>query len=1053
LLFPFIDFAQDQKIRFEHLTTDEGLSHSNVTCILQDHIGFMWFGTFDGLNKFDGYNFTFYKYNNKNSGSIAANNIYSIYEDTKGNLWLGTTKGLSRYDRDKNIFLNYNEENGFIWGNSNISSILEDNQGNLWIGSFNQGLFLFNPKDNIQIQYSHDEADPKSIASNTISYVFEDSRRNLWISTYGSGVDLFNGETKTFTHIKHHKNDPTGLIGDHVPSIAEDHAGYIWFACHGGGLSRIHIDELDKRIFFNYQYIPGNDRSISNNFIRSLCADKNGGLWIGMENGGLDFLQNDKKTIIHFRNDAGDPNSLNNNSIYSLYQDKTGDLWIGTYAGGVNIIHQTKQAFKYYKNLVASQNSLSNNSVCEFCEDKRGAIWIATDGGGLNRFNPTTGHFQHYDTKNSNLNDDAVLTVFVDSQNKIWIGTWTGGFSLFNQENKSFITFTTENSGLSSNHILDIAEDRQGNLWLATQNGINKFNIRNKSIIVYNTKNCNLLSNFIEVIEVDIYGNLLIGSADGFGIFNPKTATSGNYRNDPKNDNSLSNNFVTSLYEEDSLTVWIGTTNGLNKLNRQSNRITRYYKTNGLPNDFISGIEKDDKGFLWISTNGGISRFDPKTVIFKNYSKEDGLQGNSFNKKSRFKSKNGKIYFGGVNGFNVFDPNDVTENKEIPPIKITDFEIFNKSVDVGSKDSPLKKHITETKEIALSYRQSVLTFGFAAFNYIHPEKNQYAYMLEGFDKEWNYVGTRRTATYMNIDPGRYIFRVKGSNNDGIWNEEGVSLKITISPPFWQTWWFRILSAMFLLGSFFGWYEWRIFRSRKHYIELETLVDERTQALQQSNQELEAFTYSVSHDLRAPLRGMDGFSQALLEDYSSKLDNTAKDYLQRIRGASQRMGQLIDDLLKLSRLTRSEMHFRQVNLSQLAKSIMQEYQEMHPSRNVQMIVAEGLSVKGDAPLIEVMLRNLIDNAWKFTSKIQNVMIEFGATQKDGRTVYYVRDNGIGLDMKYSEKLFEVFQRQHVEFEGTGIGLATVKRIIMRHGGNIWAEGKLNEGATFYFIFGP
>jgi light-regulated signal transduction histidine kinase (bacteriophytochrome) len=305
------------------------------------------------------------------------------------------------------------------------------------------------------------------------------------------------------------------------------------------------------------------------------------------------------------------------------------------------------------------------------------------------------------------------------------------------------------------------------------------------------------------------------------------------------------------------------------------------------------------------------------------------------------------------------------------------------------------------------------------------------------------------ATYTNLSPGKYIFKVKGSNNDEVWNEQGVAIRITITPPFWQRWWFRGLCMFILVGMLYMSYAIRTARIRAYNRELEQHVFERTAQLEATNRELEAFTYSVSHDLRAPLRGMDGFSQVLVEDYSEKLDKKGKDYLLRIRKASQHMGHLIDDLLKLSRLTRSEMHFGQVNLSQLVKSIAHEYQQTHPKRNVQFVIAEDLCAKGDAPLLEVMLRNLIDNAWKFTSKTPDAKIEFGVTQKNGRNVYYLRDNGIGFDMNFSSKLFEIFQRQHTEFEGTGIGLVTVKRIVQRHGGTIWAEGKINEGATFYF----
>jgi signal transduction histidine kinase len=397
-------------------------------------------------------------------------------------------------------------------------------------------------------------------------------------------------------------------------------------------------------------------------------------------------------------------------------------------------------------------------------------------------------------------------------------------------------------------------------------------------------------------------------------------------------------------------------------------------------------------------------------------------------------------------------PGKITENRNVPDILITDLLVFNRPSKTGTKNPPSDVHISPADPVTLSFEQSVFTLYFSAMDYTMPEKNRYAYMLEGFDGDWNDAGTRRSATYTNIDPGKYVFRVKGSNNDGVWNETGASLRITIRPPFWRAWWFQGAGLLALAGMVFFSYKMRTARMRARNRELEQRVAERTIQLETTNRELEAFTYSVSHDLRAPLRGMAGFSQMLLDDYSEKIDGRGKDYLQRIQAAGHRMGNLIDDLLKLSRLTRSEMHFTWVNLSELAESIMQEHLKANPERRMAVSVARGLMVEGDAPLLDVMLRNLIGNAWKFTSRTPDATIEFGAAQKDGTTVYHIRDNGVGFDQAYSEKLFEVFQRQHADFEGTGIGLATVRRVVHRHGGQIWAEGVVGKGAAFFFTLG-
>jgi ligand-binding sensor domain-containing protein/HPt (histidine-containing phosphotransfer) domain-containing protein len=838
LNFPPFCFAQNQNIRFKHLTTDEGLSHSYIRCIFQDNQGFMWFGTFDGLNKYDGYDFIIYRHKIHDPKSITANVIRSICEDSQGNLWIATMQGLCLYDRKRDTFVNYNQQNGYNLENVDIWNIFQDSQGNLWIGTNNRGLYLFNPEINQTIYYTHNENDPNSISSNNVRQIFEDSKGNIWIATDGGGLNIFNRDKKTFTHYKHNRKKPRSIIGNTIYSIVEDARGYLWFACYGDGLSSIHIDKIAKQSFTNYTHNPKNNKSLSSNLILSLCVDKNGGIWIGTENGGLDFFKKNRRTFIHFQNDQNDPNSLNNNSIYSVYQDKIGDLWIGTYAGGVNIINQEKQAFKHFKNLPGNPNSLSSNSVWEFHEDRQGKIWIATDGGGLNKFDPKTGNFEYYNSKNSNLKSDAVLTVFVDSQNDVWIGTWAGGISLFNRKKKSFHTFTSENSDLSNNNIFDIVEDRNGNLWIATQEGLNKFNKKDKSFVTYTVGNSDLISKFVEILKVDRYNNILIGTVDGFIVFNPEEETFINYTYDPENLNSISNNFITSIFEENDSSLWISTSNGLNKLNRKTNKITHYFQADGLLNDLIFGIEKDNQGYLWISTNEGISRFNPKTETFKNFTKEDGLQGKTFIKKSHYKSRNRKIYFGGVNGFNVFDPRDVVDNKVIPPIVIIDFQIFNKPVQVGAKNSPLNEHISFNKKLTLSYKQSVFSFKFTALNYISSSKNQYAYFLEGFEHEWNYVGNKREATYTNLNPGKYTFRIKGSNNDGVWNEEGTSLEIIITPPFWQTWWFRIIMLILIITVIFAVHKIRVRNIEAHRRELEIKVKERTQQLNEKAKELE-----------------------------------------------------------------------------------------------------------------------------------------------------------------------------------------------------------------------
>jgi signal transduction histidine kinase len=533
---------------------------------------------------------------------------------------------------------------------------------------------------------------------------------------------------------------------------------------------------------------------------------------------------------------------------------------------------------------------------------------------------------------------------------------------------------------------------------------------------------------------------------DGLDLYDSITHSFRIYRDFPSND-------TRSFVEDKEGYYWVGTINkGIIRFTKNG-VISKIYDTStGLPSNLINGILEDGNNNLWISTGDGISRLNYITGKIRNYTIGDGLQGKQFFLHSCLKTRSGEMYFGGFNGLNSFFPDSVKDNDYIPKVYINEFLVFNKPVLVGGPNSPLQKVVEYTKEIALNWKQSVFSFGFAAVNYTHPENNLYAYKMEGFDKDWSYTdASRRLATYTNLNPGTYIFHVKASNNDGVWNEQGASVKVIISPPLWQTWWFR--SLVFVLIGFLTYtsFKLRVRNIKKRGQEFERLVVERTAQLQAANKELEAFSYSVSHDLRSPLRGIDGFSQVLLEEYQDKVDEQGKNYLKRIRLASQRMAQLIDDMLDLSRVSRSELDIQYVNLSEIAREVADNLIATQPERQVEFIIQEGIRAKGDSRLLRSVLENLLGNAWKFTSNHSTALVEFGVQKQNGKDIYFVKDDGAGFDMSHAQKLFGAFQRLHAanEFSGTGIGLATVQRIIHRHHGEVWAEGEVEKGATFYF----
>lgn len=1045
-------WAAPPRIQFFHLTPDQGLSSSTVTCFLQDHKGFMWIGTYYGLNRYDGYQFIVYTHEIKDTTSLSHNLIWTLYEDKAQNLWIGTAGGLSQYDRKLDRFVNYKRNRSSPlgkFGELSVLSIGEDSSGNLWIGT-NRGVLCFTPKSNQVISYLYDPQNPNGLSYYNVEVVFVDRHQRVWVGTR-KGLNVWIPKTNTFDHSMVDENGRS-LVNVYFTEIAEDKEGNLWFGTYGNGLYFLPANSK-KLILKNYRHVPQNPHSLSGDYILSLYIDKEARLWIGTENAGLNLWDPQTERFWHYRHNEYDSYSLNNESIYAIYQDQSHNLWIGTFAGGINRSKVYSEAILHYTKLPGVSTSLSHPSVTCFLEDHAGQIWIGTDGGGLNRFDPTKGQFTHFNSQNSGLKSDAVLCLAEDPEYNLWIGTWGGGLYRMNPKTHSFQALTTSNSKIPDNRIISLLVDSKGNLWMGSfQSGLIHYDPKKNQFIHYTSKNSGLSISMVTAIAEMPDGRILVGTPLGLNIFNPHTKQFVNFFHNPEDPHSLSANGILSFAIENDTAIWIGTQSGLNRFHPQKHTFTRFSTQDGLPNEVIKGLLISASKKLWVSTHRGIGCFDLKKNTWKIFLKSDGLQGNEFNERSVYCLKNGGLLFGGPNGFNLIYPNKIKENQYVPSVVLTDFRIFNKPVPIGASDSPLKKHISETETLKLSHKHSVITFFFSAMDFSIPEKNQYAYLMEGFEKTWNQVGTQHMATYTNLPPGKYTFRVKASNNDGLWNEQGVSLKVIVIPPFWQKWSVRILSIILVLGLLGFGYSMHIRRMRRRNLELEHRVRQRTAQLEIAYKELEAFSYAVSHDLRAPLRSLSGFSKALLEDYGDKLDPTGKEYLQRIRKASDHMTHLIDHLLKLSRLTRGEMHVEEVDLSALAESILDEFRQLHPDRKVLCKVAKPVYAKGDRALLRIMLWNLMDNAWKFTTKKEEAKIEFGVLHSKGETVYFVRDNGIGFDPSRAEKLFEVFFRQHAEFEGTGIGLSTARRIVLRHGGRIWAEGKPNEGATFYFTLG-
>jgi ligand-binding sensor domain-containing protein/signal transduction histidine kinase len=797
------------KFKFENISVDQGLSQSSVYCILQDSKGLMWFGTEDGLNRYDGYNFTVFKHDPDDPNSLSSNFVLDIYEDWEGKMWVGTQQGLDRYDRESDQWSHFPLDQ--------VRTILEDNSGVLWVGS-QAGLYSFDKElDGLKRQNS-----------DRIYTVYQDSTGTLWVGTDRGFYKVDEGGDK-IVHYQHSERDPKSLVDNLVRTIFEDHQGRLWIGTSGG------LDRFDRatETFTHFQYDENDRHSLRHNDVWAIYEDLSGVLWVGTDGGGLDRFDPAYERFIHYQNVTDDPNSLSSNMLRAISQDRGGVLWIGTNAGGISKVDVAQKGFTHYQKEASKYNTLSHNLVLSFFEDYSQILWIGTGGGGLNRFDRHLDLFTSYrhDPEDpASLSDDFVTSVYVDREGVLWAGTARGGLNAFDRFTGGFTHFVNDPAdpdSLAHNTVWVILEDRQGTLWIGTGGGGLDAFVRNEKRFDHYS---GLSSNFVSVLYEDQDGQLWVGT-DGGGInkLDRQNKTFTHYTHDPYNQQSLSSDNILAIYQDGEGDFWIGTNGGgLNKFDPQTNTFSHYRERDGLPNDVVYGILGDDEGMLWLSTNKGLSRFDPRTGVFRNYDVRDGLQSNEFNANAYFKNQREEMFFGGVNGFNVFKSDQIQDNPYQPPIVLTSLTQAGGSVDLG-------RAVDSATEATFYWPNNFFEFEFAALSYSHPEKNQYAFMLEGFrDEDWNYIGTNRFGRYTNIPGGIYTLRLKGSNQDGIWNEAGTSIKITVIPPIWGTWWFQGMAVLILVAGIFAGFRLRVRNIQTRTIELENQVANRTRELEAIN---------------------------------------------------------------------------------------------------------------------------------------------------------------------------------------------------------------------------
>ena len=835
-------------LRFDHLSIEQGLSQSSVWTIFQDSRGFLWFGTEDGLNRYDGYTFKTYKPDPDVPSSLSDRLITSIVEDKDGYLWVATRLGgINRYDPHSESFVHYlhDETDSSSLGDNHVNVLYLDKNDNLWVGTIN-GLDLFDRKTNSFRHYGYNPSQQEGISGKMITALYQDSRGRFWVGT-GNGLNLFDPSNNTSTPYQNDPNNTNTISDNYVTSIIEDDRSTLWVGT-GSGLNKFQPDAGTFERFFHSDI---DHQTVGGNSISQLYVDSTGNLWIATST-GLDRLSKIGNRFTHYKNDPTYSKSLSNNYVLSIYEDRGGVLWFGTWGGGVNKYDRQRDNFAYYRNDPANKNSLSENLIMSIYQDSEGYVWIGTAGGGLNRFTHSTNQvirYQHDSSRTNSISAGAVLSVTEDQDGILWFGT-EDGLDRFNRQAFTFTHYKWNKDhpeSLSSNRVYKVYVDLENNVWVGTTKGLDLFDRNTETFMHYQpeTGNPNSLSGTrVNSILEDDQGNIWAGTFEnGLNKLDRKTGQFTRYRYDPKNKETISNNSILSIYQDRKGNIWVGTGGGgLNLYDQETDSFTYYMEKDGLPNGVVYGILEDSSGHLWMSTNFGISRFDPKTKTFRNFDAGDGLQSNEFNSGAYAKGSNGELYFGGIEGLTVFYPSSIEDSSYLPQITLTS---------LTQDDNPIttSTSVETTKNVVLQWPQNSLEFEFAALSYDQPGKNQYAYKLEGFDPSWHLIGTKRDGRYTNLPGGEYTLLLKGSNSDGVWNQAPVRINVTVIPPFWQTLWFRVMLSLFALVAVAGGVRLRTRTMQDRNRQLERLVRERTGALEKRNLEIEALYEADERILR------------------------------------------------------------------------------------------------------------------------------------------------------------------------------------------------------------
>jgi signal transduction histidine kinase/ligand-binding sensor domain-containing protein/DNA-binding response OmpR family regulator len=1059
-----LSYCQD-KLTFQSIQT--GLSNKYIRCILKDSYGVMWFGTYNGLNRYDGTNMIVYEHDPKNINSLCHNLINAIVEDANKNIWIATAEGLNLYNRELDNFINIDS----VAGNKNhltntfITSIFCANDGCIWLGTMGNGINIYNPK---KLQYEYITFVIPNSGSRGQDYITSliSIDNKFWVGTR-EGIYYMNIINGNIMPEVKSMND--NIVGKgHILSLSLDNNGHLLASIQNRGLYCIE----NKNSFFEVFPYPLSNKVPGINKVLTTFCDKNNKLWIGTENYGLTII--DENSISHYVFEEGNPQSITSNSIWSLYVDNTDKAWIGTFNKGICLIDKNYDKFENYQRNIFAENTLSDNDVTAFAADNADNLWIATDGGGLSVFNLNNRQFKktiNTQSKPLGISNNAIKTLCLDTENSLWIGTWADGIDRIDLNSNRLKNYKLISKGTGDNMLQCINEDKLHNIWAGTSGS---------GIFIYDKAYDQFIKPVFAAgspsIPENAYISSVFESADNiiwvgtyYGLFALQRLNKSEYTCTPYyrgNDNtSISSNRISIIFEDSKKNLWFGTIdNGLNLLEQNSKNFRYIEKKDGLSGNMVNGILEDKKGNLWISSNNGITRFNQQTGSTNNYFKEDGLVSDAFYPGACYQTNTGEFLFGSDNGFNLFNPDNITVNPDRPVMYLTGLKINNKLVHAETEGSPLTKDISMTQQIILTYKQTSFTINYVGISYTRPSCNTYQYMLEGFDNEWNQAGAQTSATYTNLNPGTYHFIVKGFNNDGIECLNPAEIFIKVRPSVWKTWWaycFYILSILLLLILLI---RIRIERIKMaNSLQMERLAREKEHELNQSKTQ---FFTNISHEFRTPLSLIIGPLESLIS--SSNTSNKFKSKLQNIYKNANRLMQLVNELMDFRKIEERKLSLkvRQTEILKFVSEIASPFKDEAKRRGIRFENHSSEKVINgwiDDNKIGKVISNILSNAFKYTSDKGEIIIATERYEKSayninkdgnaGQPTYLkisVTDNGKGIPVEDLPYVFDQFFQAKNSLEGgTGIGLTIARNLIELHHGSIEVQSIPDKQTVFSF----